>query len=117
VFLDCFLTFFFYFINIYIDPSIPDDSIADKTLNSVLFSLKEALELFKDCEINDLLRPLPYFKPISINIYPEKPQNLDINKYWHSLSLFKLFFSWETMSIIIKETNLYAFRTNSAKNP
>jgi hypothetical protein len=75
------LTFLFYFINIYIDPSIPDDSTADKTLNSVLFGPKETLELFKDCEINDLLRPLLYFEPISINIYPGKPQNLDINKY------------------------------------
>jgi hypothetical protein len=73
VFLDWFLTFLFYFINIYIDPSILDDFIADKTLNSVLFSPKEALKLFKDCEINDLLRPLSYFEPISINIHPGKP--------------------------------------------
>jgi hypothetical protein len=50
-------------------------------LNKVLFSSEEALELFKDCEINELLRPLPNFEPISINSHSGKPQNLDINKY------------------------------------
>ena len=55
------------------DPSIPDDSTADKMLNKALFSAEEALDLFKDCEINNLLRSLPYFEPISINIHPEKP--------------------------------------------
>ena len=96
VFFDRFLTFF-----IYLDPLIPDDSTANQTLNKALSSAEEALDSFKDCKINDLLCSLPYFEPISINLHPEKPQNLDINKHWHPLELFKLFFNWETMSIII----------------
>ena len=100
-----------------IAPSIPDDSTADRRLNKALFSREEAAESFLDCEINDLLRPLPDFEPIPITPHAGKPQNIDISLYWHPLRLFKLFFSWETMSIIINSTNSYAFRTNSAKNP
>ena len=95
---------------------ISDDSTADQTLNKALFSAEEALNSFKDCKINDLLCSFLYFEPILINIHPEKPQNLDINKHWHSIGLFKLFFNWKTMSIIIKETNSYAFQINTAKN-
>jgi hypothetical protein len=50
-------------------------------LNKILFNSEEALELFNDCEINKLLRPLLNFMLISINSHSEKPQNLDINKY------------------------------------
>jgi Transposase IS4 len=64
-----------------------------------------------------LLRPLSDYTPISVATHSGKPQNLDINKHWHSLRLFKLFFSWETMRIIVNETNSYAFRDNSASNP
>jgi Transposase IS4 len=60
---------------------------------------------------------LPDFTPISIKQHKGRPQNIDINQYQHPLRLFKLFFSWETMSIIAKSTNSYAFRTNSTKNP
>jgi Transposase IS4 len=106
-----------YFINILIAPSIPDDSTADQKLNKALFPIEEAAESFKDCSFNDLLRPLPHFTPIPIAIHSGRPQNLLNDKHWHPLRLFKLFFNWETMSIIVKETNSYAFRTNSAKNP
>jgi Transposase IS4 len=82
-----------------------------------LFSCEEAAESFKDCSFNDLLRPLPDFILIPIAIHSGRPQNLLNDKYWHPLRLFKLFFNWEIMSIIVKETNSYAFRTNSAKNP
>ena len=109
MFFDLFSTFFIYFTNIYIDPLVPDDSTADKTLNKALFGSKKALESFKDCKIKDLLQSLPNFESISINLHPGKPQNLDTDKHWHPLHLSKLFFSWETMSIIIKETNSYAF--------
>ena len=81
LFFDCFLTFLFYFTNICIDPSISNDSTADRTLNNVLFRPEEALKLFKDCKINDLLCSLSNFELISINLHPEKPQNLDINKH------------------------------------
>jgi hypothetical protein len=86
-------------------------------LNKHLFGPEEAAESFKDCEIHDLLRHLPNFTPIPITIHSGRPQNLLNNKYWHPLRLFKLFFNWETMAIIVKETNFYAFRTNSAQNP
>jgi Transposase IS4 len=79
-----------------------------------LFGVKEASESFKDVLINDLLRSLPDFEPISIVLYNGKPQNLNLTIYWHPLRLFKLFFSWEIMEIIVKNTNSYAFRNNSA---
>jgi Transposase IS4 len=60
---------------------------------------------------------LPNFTPILIKQHKGRPQNIDINQYQHPLHLFKLFFSWKTMSIIAKSTNSYAFRTNSAQNP
>jgi Transposase IS4 len=82
-----------------------------------LFGSKEAIEQFEICSFQELLRSLPNFTPISIIPHTGKPQNLDINRHWHSLRLFKLFFSWKTMSIIVNSTNSYAFRTNSAKNP
>jgi superfamily I DNA and/or RNA helicase len=106
-----------YILLIFIAPSIPDDFTADLKLNKLLFCSEKAIELFKDCQIDDLLRPLPYFKLISIHTYSGRPQNLDNEKHWHLLRLFKLFFNWETMSIIVKEINSYAFRTNSAQNP
>ena len=67
------------------------------------------MKSFEGCKINDLLRPLPSFTPISVTTHSGKPQNLDLNQHWHPLKLFKLFFSWETMSLIVKETNSYAF--------
>jgi hypothetical protein len=79
-----------------------------------LFYSDKAVELLKDCKINNLLRSFPDFAPISINIYSGRPQNLSNDKHWHSLRLFKLFFNWETISIIVKEINSYVFRTNSA---
>ena len=100
-----------------IDPSIPDDSTADKKLNKVLFSSEEAIKSFLDCKIDDLLRPLPDFTPIPVTTHSGKPQNLDITKHWHSLRLFKLFFSWDTMKLIVNSTNSYAFRHNSASKP
>ena len=100
-----------------IAPSISDDSTADKKLNKLLFSSEEAAESFLDCEINDLLCPLPDFTSIPINIHSGRPQNLFNDKHWHPLQLFKLFFNWETMSLIVKETNSYTFWTNSAKKP
>ena len=81
-----------------------------------MFSSEEASESFLNCKINDLLRPLSDFTLIPISIHFERPQNLLNDKHWHPLQLFKLFFNWETMSIIIKETNFYAFWMNSAKN-
>jgi hypothetical protein len=108
------LFFFNLFSQCNIAPSILDDFTADQKLDKALFSSEEAVELFKDYSFNDLLRPLPEFTPISIATYSGKPQNLLNNKHWHPLRLFKLFFDWKTMSLIVKETNSYAFRTNSA---
>jgi Transposase IS4 len=67
--------------------------------------------------MNDLLRSLPDFTPISITKHFGRPQNLDLNQHWHPLRLFKLFFDWKTMGLIVKETNSYAFRTNLTTNP
>jgi len=67
--------------------------------------------------VNELLRPLPDFEPISVATHSGSPQNIDINKHWHPLRLFKLFFDWNTMDLIVKETNSFAFRQNSASNP
>ena len=60
---------------------IPDDSTADQKLNKALFSVKEALESFVDCKINDLLRLFSDFKSILITIHLEKPQNIDLNRH------------------------------------
>ncbi len=49
--------------------------------------------------------------------HADQPRNLDLNKHWHSLTLFQLFFNWKTISIIVKEINSFAFRNNSALNP
>jgi hypothetical protein len=62
-----------------IAPSIPDDSTADRKLNQALFGLEEALEQFENCSIEELLRPLPDFTPISIKQHKGRPQNIDIN--------------------------------------
>jgi hypothetical protein len=64
-----------------IAPSISDDSTADQKLNKALFSSEEAVEQFKNCSFQELLRPLPNFMPISITTHSEKPQNLDITQY------------------------------------
>ena len=80
-----------------------------------MFSSEEATKSFLNYEINDLLRPLPNFTPIPITIHSGRPQNLLNDKHWHPLRLFKLFFNWETMGLIVKEINSYAFRTNSAQ--
>jgi hypothetical protein len=67
------LIIFYYFINILIAPSIPDDFTADQKLNKALFTSDEAAELFKDCSFNNLLRPLPDFTLISIAIHSGRP--------------------------------------------
>jgi hypothetical protein len=69
------------FTNIYIAPSVPDYFTADLELNKHLFSSKEAAELFKDCEIHDLLRPLLNFTLIPITIHSSRSQNLLNNKH------------------------------------
>ena len=102
--------------NILIAPSIPDDFTADQKLNKILFNSEKTVKSLENCKIEDLLHPLPNFTPISVIPHSGKPQNLDIQKHWHPLRLFKLFFSWEIMSLIAKETNSYAFRKNSASN-
>ena len=82
-----------------------------------MFSSEEAVESFNNCSVNELLRLLPDSEPISVTTHSGQPQNIDIDKHWHPLRLFKLFFDWETMGLIVKETNSYAFRNNSAYNP
>jgi hypothetical protein len=64
-----------------------------------------------------LIRPLPYFEPIPITPYNRRPQNIDLELHWHQLRLFKLFFDWNTMALIVKEINSYAFRNIKASNP
>jgi Transposase IS4 len=108
---------YIYITNTLLAPSIPDDSTADKKLNSFLIPPEEAAENFENCLISEILRPLPDFKPIPLNLHNGRPQNLDLNKHWHPLALFQLFFSWNTMSIIVKETNSFAFCNNSLQNP
>ena len=78
---------------------------------------EEAEEHFKGRPINEILRPLPDFQSIPIVEHPSEPRNLSSNQHWHPLTLFQLFFSWEVMSLIVKETNSFAFRCNSIQNP
>jgi Transposase IS4 len=74
------------------------------------------MEQFINCSIADLIRPLPYFEPITMNPHNGRPRNIDLELHWHPLRLFKLFFDWKTMALIAKETNSYAFRNNKAFN-
>ena len=115
-FLLLFYYIYIYIINILIAPSIPDNSTVDKKLNSFLISFKEAAESFQNRLISEILRSLFNFEPISIKSHTDQPRNIDLNKYWHSLALFQLFFNWKTMTIIVKETNSFIFRNNSTSN-
>ncbi|KAF7502059.1 hypothetical protein GJ744_007689 [Endocarpon pusillum] len=103
--------------NDHTNPSIPDDSTVDIKLNQLLIPSEEAEEHFKGRQVHELLRPLPEFQPIPIVEHPSAPQNLPNYQHWHPLALFQLFFNWEVMSLIVKETNSFAFRYNSAANP
>ncbi len=82
-----------YITNILIAPSITDDSTADKKLNSFLIPPAEAAEQFENRLISEILRSLPQFEPLSLKSHIEQPRNIDLNKYWHSLALFQLFFN------------------------
>jgi hypothetical protein len=99
-----------------IAPSIPDDSTADKKLSKFLLASSDEIEQ-KNATISEILRPLPKYNPMVITPHSGASQNLDIGLHWHPLRLFKLFFNWETMALIVKETNFYAFQTNIPSNP
>ena len=47
--------------------------MADSKLNKILFSSEEAIEPFKDCQIDDLLHPLSHFESIPIHIHSGRP--------------------------------------------
>ncbi len=108
---------FIYITNILIAPSITDNSTADKKLNNFLISPAKAAEQFENHLISEILHSLLKFESLLLKSYIEQLRNIDLNKYWHSLALFQLFFDWKTMAIIIKETNSFAFHNNSAQNP
>jgi len=74
----------------------------------------ETAEQFKNRLILEILYSLLNFKSLSLKPYLGRPQNLDLNKHWHPLALFQLFFNWRIMSIIIKEMNSFIFHNNSA---
>jgi len=76
----------------------------------------EAAEQFENRSISEILRSLSNFEPLSLKSHLEQPRNIDLNKHWHPLALFQLFFNWKTMAIIVKETNSFTFRSNSAQN-
>ncbi len=116
LFLLIFSLYSIYITNISIAPSISDDLTADKKLNNFLIPLAETAEQFENCSISEILHSLSNFEPFSLKTYLEQFRNLDLNKYWHPLALFQLFFDWKMMSIIIKETNSFAFHNNSAQN-
>jgi len=109
--------YFIYITNNLIAPSITDDSTADKKLNNFLIPPQEAAKQFENRPISEILRPLPNFEPLLSKPHLGQPRNLNLNKHWHPLALFQLFFDWKTMSIIVKETNSFAFYNNSASNP
>ncbi len=117
LFLLIFSLYSIYITNILIAPSIIDDSTADKKLNNFLIPPAETAEQFENRSISEILRPLSNFEPLSLKPYLGQPRDIDLNKHWHPLALFQLFFNWKTMAIIIKETNSFAFRSNSAQNP
>ncbi len=117
LFLLIFSLYSIYITNISIAPSISDDSTADKKLNNFLIPSAETAEQVENRPISEILRPLPNFEPLSLKTHLGQPRNLDLNKHWHPLALFQLFFDWKTMGIIVKETNSFAFHNNSAQNP
>jgi hypothetical protein len=73
MFFNLFYTFLYVLRLIKIAPSISDDFTADKKLNKLLFSTEEALELFLNCKINDLLRSPSNFILIPITVYFRRP--------------------------------------------
>jgi len=79
-----------------------------------LISPAETAEQFENRPISEILRSLFNFESLSLKSHLEQPRNIDLNKHWHPLALFQLFFNWKTMDIIVKETNSFAFRSNSA---
>jgi len=81
-----------------------------------LISSAEAAEQFENHSISEILYSLPKFEPLLLKSHIEQPRNIDLNKYWHPLALFQLFFNWKTMAVIIKEMNSFAFHNNSAQN-
>jgi len=116
LFLLIFSLYSIYITNILIAPSIPDNSTADKKFNNFLIPPAEAAEQFENRPISEILRSLLNFEPLSLKPHLEQPRNIDLNKYWHPLAFFQLFFDWKTMTIIVKEINSFAFRSNSAQN-
>ena len=81
-----------------------------------MISSAEAAEQFENHSISEILYSLPKFEPLLLKSHIEQPRNIDLNKYWHPLALFQLFFNWKTMAVIIKEMNSFAFHNNSAQN-
>ncbi len=82
-----------YITNILIAPSITDDFTADKKLNNFLIPPAETAEQFENRSISEILRSLLNFEPLSLKSYLEQPRNINLNKYWHPLALFQLFFN------------------------
>jgi len=117
LFLLIFSLYSIYITNNLIAPSIIDDFIVDEKLNNFLIPSAEAAEQFENHLISEILRSLFKFEPLSLKPHIEQPRNIDLNKYWHSLALFQLFFNWKTMTIIVKEINSFVFHNNSAQNP
>jgi len=53
----------------------------------------EAAEQFENRSISEILYSLSKFEPLSLKSYIEQPRNIDLNKHWHPLALFQLFFN------------------------
>ena len=68
-FFNIYILYIYNILLILIVPSTLDDSIVDFKLNKLLFNSEEAIELLKDYQINDLLRPLSDFTSISVVIH------------------------------------------------
>jgi hypothetical protein len=66
--------------------------------------------------LNDLLRPIPKFTPLTGSTHPAHARNIDLSRHWHPLALFQLFFTWEIMANIVKETNSFALRAHTFLN-
>ena len=102
------------FTSIVSEPSIPDESTADKDTNSILLTEEEEPRTFgEEPTVLSIMRDLPEYQPLHIPIVRGRP-NLP-PRHYNPLQLFLKFFDWELLSIICYETNSYAHRT--VQNP
>jgi hypothetical protein len=92
-----------------LEPSIPDESTADKSVNEILLNKEEHPRAFgDDPTVANIMRELPSYTPMNVPFVKGKP-NLPPGDY-NPLQLFLLFFDWPLLHEICSETDSFAAR-------